>query len=396
MKKRLLIVSYYFPPYNNMASRRWAQMIPELSKTYNIFVYTNNCQGDLTVPLSEEKIKRVGFLRNPNFLRASQEKSLLQKVISYIRKDLRTLDSTFIKFYIKNRKNFITYVAEIKPDAIITTLGPFSSVFFGLLARKLNREIKWIVDFRDPMALYTNHKRHIIKRWVDMQIEKRIIKKSDLIFNTSETYSEGMWKAYGVRTPIVYNGYPELNNIEASNKSKIIYYAGQIYPYRESALRLLLEYLDENTEYLLKVRLLATQERSMQLKYIVSQYPNAKVEICDPTSEEVINKESAEASVILILEDLNPKNKWSGTLPGKLFESLPLNIPILAICQADHEMATILEKTGLGQVGSDSDSLKHFFINLFHYQKGNDEKVEDFSRKNQALKVKSLLEGLWN
>jgi len=56
-----------FPPLNNMASRRWAQMIPELSKTYNIYVNTNNSQRDLTIPLDEEKIKRVGLITNTNF-----------------------------------------------------------------------------------------------------------------------------------------------------------------------------------------------------------------------------------------------------------------------------------------------------------------------------------------
>lgn len=398
-KKKILIVSYFFPPLNNMASRRWAQMIPELSKTYNIYVFTNNCQGDLAVPLSEEKIKRVGLLTNPNFSRASEAKSILQKIIGHLRKDLRTLDSTFINFYIKNKKNFISYVKEIKPDAILATLGPFSSAFFGLLARKSNKDIKLILDFRDPMALYATHKRHVIKRWVDKQIEKRIIINSDLIFITSESYSEGMRRSYGVRIPVVYNGFPEVKKIEVKStnkKSKIIYYAGQIYKHREPALRLLLKYLDESNEYLLKMRLLATQERFKKLKYIISQYPKAKVEICDPVSDEVINKETAEASVLLILEDLNPRNKWSDALPGKLFESLPFDIPILAICQAAHEMAGILEQTGLGEVCSDSVNLKSFFINLNHYQMGNVKKVEEFSRRDQALKVKSLLETLWN
>lgn len=158
MKKKLVIVSYFPPPLNNMASRRWAQMIPELSKTYNIYVYTNNSQRDLTIPLDEEKIKRIGLITNPNFKRASKaKKSFVQKIIGYIIKDLKTIDSTLINFYIKNKKNFISFVKEIKPGAIITTVGPFSTVFFGLLVRKLSKDIKWILDFRDPMALYTNY-----------------------------------------------------------------------------------------------------------------------------------------------------------------------------------------------------------------------------------------------
>lgn len=193
---------------------------------------------------------------------------------------MRTIDSTLINFYIKNKKNFISFVKEIKPGAIITTVGSFSTVFFGLLVRKLSKDIKWILDFRDPMALYTNYKRPAIKRWVDIRIEKRIIKKPDLCFITSKTYSEGMWRFYGVRIPVVYNGYSKEKKIEVDS----------------------------------------------------SNY-NTKI---------------------------------------------------------------ILEKTALGKVGLDSDSLIHFFSNLYHYQKGTVKKVEEFSRENQALQVKSLLEGLWN
>jgi hypothetical protein len=70
MKKKILIVSYYFPPFDCMASKRWSEMIPELEKTFDVYVFTHNSSnaGDLPTFLSEERIKRVGKIQNHLFM----------------------------------------------------------------------------------------------------------------------------------------------------------------------------------------------------------------------------------------------------------------------------------------------------------------------------------------
>ena len=391
--KKLLIVSYFFPPFNNIASRRWAEMIPRLERDFDVYVYTFNSTGDLKVPIQEAKIKRFGFLSNVRFNHEQRRKNFFTTIVSQFTRNLRTLDSTFRTFYLKGRKSYFSLLREIKPDIVLTTAGPFSALFFGYESKIRNRNILWVIDFRDSMSLYTRSSKNFVKRKIDSFIDKKVTSKADLILSVSNTLSEILGNFYERIVYTIHNGFEKRNHQftdKVPNDAIKIYYAGQIYPHQEPSLTLLLGHLEYNNNYELQVRLLGDSNRVMEIKNLVQGFQNAKVFILNPAERKTVDLEKSSADYLLILEDLFISNQVSkGTLTGKLFEYLPYKSPILAICRPDSEIKNILKITGRGDVVSSISGLENFFELKKNFK--STKKVDDFSREAQAERFIKIL-----
>ena len=59
--KKVLIISYHFPPVNNIASRRFGEMVSFMPNFgWEPFVLTTKSKGTLPVLIPEKKIIRIG------------------------------------------------------------------------------------------------------------------------------------------------------------------------------------------------------------------------------------------------------------------------------------------------------------------------------------------------
>src|SRR5690606_19085845 len=135
-KKKLAIVSYSFPPANSIGSRRWSEMLPTLAQKFEVFVFTVESEGDLQLPDGIKKIYRFHKTKKRDKGVSEGKTSSIIKIISMLRQGMRTVDSTLVEFFLKNRKQFLSHLDEIRPDMIITSIGPFSAACFGYLAKR--------------------------------------------------------------------------------------------------------------------------------------------------------------------------------------------------------------------------------------------------------------------
>ena len=98
--RKILMISYSFPPTNNIFSRWYGEMVPHMPKFgwEPFIITTNNSRGDLPVDIPEKNIIRVGTndcVFNQN--------SIVHKNNKSISKILRPLYSLYKKYKIEIR-----------------------------------------------------------------------------------------------------------------------------------------------------------------------------------------------------------------------------------------------------------------------------------------------------
>lgn len=398
MKKKLVIVSYFFPPFNNVASRRWAEMIPELSNHYEMYVFTTLSKGNLEIPKEVKEIHRFKniLLTSPSTV-SSKKKGFVGSIITKARRGLRTIDSTYVKFYLKNREEFIEKMNEIDPAYILTTLGPFSSGFFGQLAKKKIPDLRWIVDIRDSISLYPHVKKNFLKRKLDSYLDYSLIKRSDHIVTVSSTLADLFSKFYKKEVSVVYNGYysNEFTKNEDSLVRNTIFYGGKIYPHQLDSLKIVSNALAKSSKKFELVVRLVNSEMKGAVREILER-DELKFKLLPPTDNHTFLEESSKSDLLLILESLKKNNEIGrGTLTGKLFNYLPQSAPILAVCRTDSEIVEILSRTKRGIVLEEESAIVAFLENLHTANLQRDAKeVALFSRTAQANRFSEKLNEL--
>lgn len=380
-----------------MASRRWAQMIPVISRNYDVYVCTIDGAGDLEVPLDENKILRLGKLKNLAFEVSEYRRSNpLHKLISLLTENMRAVDSTILTWYWKNRKNILEYVDQIKPDIVVSTIGPGSSALIGKYIKRKRPDMFCVLDVRDILGPFDSN----LKKWlhikIDMLFEKYAIGKPDLITTVGKKYAQTLSKFYKLPVKIVYNGFQQKEittgiKSKAGNK-KVIYYAGKLYPYRYRSVELFFLALKES-DVTINFRLVANKSEFDHISNFIKSNDIKNVSLLTPAKAEIVNKEQKQADILVLFEDLDEYSSvTAGTLSGKIFEYLCSGSPIMAVCRKDSELADLFQETKRGKIVSNKAEILEFIKNNDQFRLQNEKQIMKYSRENQAEIFCKLLE----
>ena len=432
--KRLLIITYYWPPAGGSGVQRWLKFVKYLSKNnFYCTVYTpenpempvidNSLLKDipsqnlqviktkifepytayktLTGRSSKEKIT-VSFLKE-----YSSKTSFAEKLSKWIRGNCFIPDAKM--FWIKPSARFLSnYLKHHQVDAIISTGPPHSMHLIALHLKNKFPNISWIADFRDPWTnidflndLYlTNYskKKH-------QQLEKKVVQTADAVISVSPTLTEEL-KALDSKHPEKFytltNGFDEEDykdilpsNNEHKEKQFILTYAGLIPPNRNpkvlwQALHLLAKENKLHNHF--KVQLIGKADASVKesiQQWDIEQYIQYVNYL--PHSEALIKEAQADALLLIVNEAPNSK----GILTGKLFEYLALQKPILAIAPKDGDAAKIIEQTKAGIVVEpyNVNEMKDAVLQLIEGKVPSPPKsnVLQYSRENLTLQLIDII-----
>lgn len=171
--KKLLLISYYFPPCGGAPVQRWLRFLPRLvERGWRVTVI---CPEDGNYPAMDETLldkvpSQVRVIRCGNSLLSSSLFRLFKKRVKLPYGDLRTKqeDGLLKRLLIWIRLNLVipdirvtwnnaAYRAAMQElsldryDAVITTGPPHSTHLVGKRIKD-RLPIKWITDFRDPWS----------------------------------------------------------------------------------------------------------------------------------------------------------------------------------------------------------------------------------------------------
>ena len=421
MDKKVLIISYYWPPAGGPGVQRWMKFVKYLPE-YNIkpilYIPENPNYPIYDYSLNDEVSEKLEIIKNPiteisniisnskslNLIRSGnipnpKEQSLFQRLLFFIRGNLFIPD---MKILWKNKSiDFIeNYLSKTKIDVVITTGPPHSLHLIGYeLKKRLN--IKWISDFRDPWVNlnYLNrfHLLPSVKRRHKKLRDKVLINSNSVIVT-----SEKLKKLYKEIAPNIFkisNGYDyEYSTVNIDSKFSISH-IGSLYPERNP--KYLWDIIDEicinNEEFRSNLQINFIGNTSEK---IIKYLSNKSFKSCVKFIDYVDYKRAIEfmcSSQILLMVEVND-NDSSYAIPGKLFDYLNSKRPIIAIGPDRSEVNQILYDTNAGKFFNYNESinLKLHIENLYNqYEMGSisyDAKnISIYRRKNLTEELSKII-----
>ena len=423
--KKVLIISYYWPPSGGAGVQRWLKFVKYLPEFgWQPIVYTPEnpeypaVDESLVKDVPEgveilkqsiwepytwyrqflgDKDKKIGA----GFVSDKKEPGLLLKISVWVRGNFFIPDAR--KFWIKPSINYLTKYLEENPVDLIVSTGPPHSMHLIALGLKKSLGIKWVADFRDPWTNIDFYKELMLSGWADRKhksLEQQVLKSADLSLSIGYTMTEE-FKALGAKNvETVTNGFDEADFPDSDLKLDeefTISHIGTFSPSRNQPTlwRALSELKTENEDFAqqFKLRTVGVVDYSVRSAIIEAGLEDNWDEVAYVPHEKLLQYQRA--SKVLLVSINNTPNA-TGILPGKFFEYLASGRPILAIGQKKSDIGTVLGKTNAGVI-VEADNLaemKAVILSMFKGEtaiKRNEESVMAFSRKQITKQLAELM-----
>jgi len=421
--KKVLIITYYWPPSGGSGVQRWLKFVKYL-QNFNIepIVYTvsNPSTVFFDPTLISEVPDNVVVLKQPilepykilslfNFAKKGKTQagflpandSFLSKIITYIRANYFIPDAR--KFWIKPSVKYLTKYLKNNPvDIIITTGPPHSLHLIGLkLQEKLN--LKWIADFRDPWTHIDYYHKLPLSKASDKKhhsLEKQVVSKANAVLVVGESMKKEFLK-FNKNITVITNGYDTFKKSKQQilDKKFTITHIGMMNADRNPKFfwdviaNLIKENKDLANDLCINLVGAIADEitETINLKKL-----NEYVKIAPYLPHDRVAYFQQKSQVLLIVVNNVPSAK--GIITGKVFEYLQAKRPILAIAPTDGDLATIIVDTNSGCVidFNDKIKLKSEILKLYNLFRENrlevfSKNIEKYHRKNLTKKLAEVI-----
>lgn len=438
--KRVLIITYYWPPSGGSGVQRWVKFSKYLpSEGWQPVIYTPSnpeyTSVDRTleaeIPSEAEIIRRpisepYGIYRrlmgkdsstDMKTLTAgasggsvtpisSGKKTFKQRLSLWIRGNLFVPDPRV--WWVRPSVSFLkNYLKEHPVDVIVTTGPPHS---MHLIGEKLSKAtgLPWIPDFRDPWT-----KMYYLKYLpLTSPVRKRLLKMEQSVLDNASTVlavtplvQDDFRRRTSTPVAMITNGYDEddfLGPVESDGLFNIVHtglFAEDGNPL--TLWKVLGKKVAENPEFKEKMRLrLVGKVDGAVMEAIEAEGLKDNVVNLGYKAHEVAVREQRAASLLIL--PLRNDPDYRPILPGKLFEYLAARRPILGIGQEDGAMARVFEEIALqGRVVCDwkNEAVTASFIDSVweHFLEKGDtllppDGIDRFSRRAITKQLSALLD----
>ncbi|WP_332021886.1 glycosyltransferase [Kaistella sp.] len=430
LSKKILIITYYWPPAGGPGVQRWLKFVkylPGFGWKPTVFIPENPSYPIVDESLEREVSKDLEIIRtkiwepyqiaelfgkdNKKFkagqFDVGKNQTWKSRLSIWVRGNFFIPDARV--FWVKPSAKFLKkYLKENHFDAVVTTGPPHSMHLIGLELKKEFPNLKWIADFRDPWTQISYYKHLKLTRSSDKKhrdLEARVFKTADITLATSYTDAENFRKK-GANAVCITNGFDREAKSEAKREAKreaknfTISYVGVLEQLRnpEVLWKVLNDIIAENPDF----------KSDFELKFvgrvddkILSEIENSALKNSLSNlgylSHSKANAEMQNSDVLLMTNF--PDDSSKGIIPGKIFEYLATGKPILSFGPQDSDVKRILFETHAGKHFSyqDAASLKEFILNQYQNWKSGSssshiKNIEKFSRKNLTKKLSQILE----
>ena len=419
--KRVLIITYYWPPSGGSGVQRWLKMSKYLPENgWQPVIYTaENAEYPVEDPSlaqdvapEAEVIRRsivepYGFYKKflgtkkgekvkAGFINDGAKKSGWKESLSiWLRGNLFIPDARC--WWIKPSVRYLSnYLKEHPVDAMIST-GPPHSIH--LIAKALHKKfnIPWVADFRDPWTeVFYFDSLKLTKCSVKKhkKLENQVLTEADKVVAVS-WHEAADFEALGAKNvDVITNGYDEecvTDKIQnADNEHFTVSYTGVLLPNESFVIwDAFKELCDENADFAkaLKINLIGHIDASVK-DYIAEKGLDSKVENIEYMPHSQVLDYQRQSNMLLLL--IPRAKKAECILTGKLFEYLVSGCPVLAVGPAEGDAAKVLADTRCGITADYDDKEKMKATILEYFNKRNDnqaverniEEVAKYSRKN--------------
>ena len=422
--KRALIIIYYWPPAGGPGVQRWLKFVTyfkEFGIEPVVFIPDNPhypLQDKSIVSEIPEGIEIIRFpIKEPygfakifskkktnqvsSGIITNKNQSVLEKLLLWIRGNFFIPDARI--GWVKPAVGFLKeYLAKNDMDIVISSGPPHSLHLIGM-ALKEELGIKWVADFRDPWTTIHYHQSLRLNKRAQkkhLKLESKVLNNSDLVVVTSARTKKEFQKITSVPIEVISNGYDILEKIEPNLDAQFsIAHIGSLLTNRNPALlwEVFSELKDENKAFSkdLLIKLVGVVSEDV-LKSIAAFGLTENYKTLGYVSHQEAIQIQHDAQVLLLVEMDSPETK--SIIPGKLFEYVAANRPILAIGPDGSDVEGILKETNAGVYFTYTEKEKLKNQLQFYYEaylKANlhvkSQNIEKYSRSALTKRLSSVL-----
>ena len=429
--KRVLIITYYWPPSGGAGVQRWLKFvkylhdfgwepvvytplnpeipyrdetllsdIPQGTEVIGTRIFEPYMLYNLFTGKQKDTKFQHGFLQNDG----TKRPSFIEKIAVWIRGNLFIPDAR--AFWIKPSVRYLIKYLHERPVDLVVSSGPPHSMH--LIAQQLKQQTKlpWIADFRDPWTGIYYFEKLMPGKWAKRQhdqLEQSCLDEADQIVTVGSTMKNDFEKRTNTPISVITNGFDSSDyalKTDTQPKKFSIFYSGMFLPDQNppELWEVLKELVDENPAF----------EKIFQLHFTGRCDAAILADIeknglsCYLTMQDYVPHAELPAlqhSAALLLLSINRIENASYILTGKFFEYLAAERPILALCPDQSDVAQIIRETQAGYVVDFNQkvALKALIEHLFQqfeqqrlHLKNTDVKV--YSRKELTKKMAALFD----
>lgn len=419
--KKLLIITYYWPPAGGPGVQRWLKFVkylPDFNIQPIVYIPENPTYPIVDKGLESEVSDKAILLKNKirepygfasffsknktkkissGIIPNQKKQSVLEKMLLWVRGNLFIPDARFL--WVKPSVDYLRkYIIENNIDTIVTSGPPHSLHLIGLQLQQ-DLGIRWFADFRDPWTTIGYHKALKLSAYAEKKhkaLEKEVLNSADTIIVTSKTTKTEFEALTQRPIEVITNGY-DVEKVEKQSLDKkfTLAHIGSFLSDRNPGIlwQALQELIAENKDF----------KKDLQLKLIGA----TSQEVLDSISGFGLDKyvknlgyvphqeavEQQRKSQVLLLIEIDSEDTKS-IIPGKLFEYMVSERPIVAIGPKGSDFAEIITTTNTGVFFTYDEKEKLKALLLKYYTEYQQQNLKVHAVGLQQYSRKSLTEQL--
>lgn len=422
---KIVIITYYWPPAGGPGVQRWLKFVkylPDFGFQPIVYIPENPSYPIIDENLLSEVSNETIVLRNKiiepyqwaSFLSKNKTKNIssgiipnnkkqtiLDQVLLWIRGNVFIPDARVL--WVKPSVKYLEkYLSENGITTIITSGPPHSLHLIGLeLKQKLN--VRWVADFRDPWTTIGYHKEFKLLEFAankHKQLENKVLNNADLILVTSPSTRAEFKKITSKPIEVITNGFDvEKIGNQIVDKKFSLAHIGSFLSERNPRIlwESISELIRENPLFAshFQLKLIGAISQEVLDSIALFQLQNYVNNLGYVSHDEAIVHQKK--SQVLLLIEINSEDTKS-IIPGKLFEYLVSERPIIGVGPKGCDFAEIIIDTNTGVFVdySEKEKLKNYIANYFSLflegnLKSNGVGLQKYSRKNLTEKLANLL-----
>jgi len=426
--KKVLIIAYYWPPAGGPGVQRWLKFVkylPDFDIEPIVYVPENATYPIIDEDLVHQVNKNVTVLKQPikepyklasifskkststissGIIKAEKKQSFVEKTLLYVRGNFFIPDARV--GWVNPSVDYLSnYIKTTAVDVIITTGPPHSMHLIGLELQK-RFAVKWIADFRDPWTSIGYHKELKLtdkSAQKHKDLERLVLTKADTILTTSFTTKQEFAEITQKPIHVITNGY----DIETIEKPPLdtkfaMSHIGSLLSKRNPHIlwKALNEILQENDQFQSDFQLQLIGKVSSEIIDTIKDFKlDAYLNVLGYVSHTEALKYQRSSQVLLLIEI--DSFETIGIIPGKLFEYMAAERPILAIGPKESDVEKIIKDTNAGKYFNydNLEEVKQYILDCYSKYQQNQLKVHGiglqyFSRKKLTEKLAGVIKNI--
>ncbi|WP_242434683.1 glycosyltransferase family 4 protein [Hymenobacter amundsenii] len=378
---RLLVITYYWPPSGGAGVQRslkFVKHLPEFGIEPTVLtvdaaqaaypVLDESLAAD--IPAGVRVIRTGTFEPFDSYKRLTgrqqvpyggfvgeSKTSRVQQLFKFVRGNLFIPDA---------RRGWNRYVLEAVAklvaageqfDAVLTSSPPHSTQLIGLELKK-RYSLRWLADLRDPWTdiyYYQDLNHTPPARWLDARYERQVLEQADVVLVTSphtkRIFAGKSTKIDPAKIEVLPNGYDEADFREPSQPPQdalVVTHTGTISEtYRiDQFLGAAAECARRHPDVPLRLRFVGKVSDGIRQQVAAAGLAERTEFVPFVPHAESVGYLLRSTALLLALPDV-ANNR--GILPGKVFEYLAANKPILCVGPVGSDADLLLRETGAGR-----------------------------------------------